>query len=247
MFRIISFLAIGVLIGSEVPAAEVKVAVASNFSSTLNEISAAFKKETGHTLIISSGASGKFFSQIREGAPFEVFLSADPEHPKKLLEQNLAVKGTDFIYAVGKLVLWSSKENFVDPQGKVLQSTSLQHIAIANPELAPYGKATQEFLERKGLWTSLRPKMVVGENIAQTFHFVSTGNADLGFIAYSQIKDTPSLKGSYWIVPQDLYKPLQQVALLLKTGDNNAAAKRFLDFLKSKEAKSIIAKFGYGA
>lgn len=226
-------------------AGEVKIAVAANFAVPLGRISEAFSKETGHKLVVSSGATGKFYSQIREGAPFEILLSADQEHPKKLVAENLAVAGSQFTYAIGKLALWSSKDDFVDSKGEVLKSNSFKHLAIANPKLAPYGAAAQEVLENKGLWKSIKPKLVYGENIAQTHQFVSTGNAELGFVAFSQIQSAKGIKGSYWLIPQTLYTPIKQDAVLLAKGRSNPVAKQFLEFLKSKTAKSIISEFGY--
>lgn len=231
------------LISLNTHAGELKVAVAANFVVTLHKISESFTKETGHKLIISSGATGKFYSQIREGAPFEILLSADREHPKKLIAENLAIAETQFTYAVGKLVLWSPKDKFVDAKGLVLQSKEVTHIAIANPKLAPYGAAAKEVLEKEGLWKVVESKIVYGENIAQTHQFISTGNAEIGFISLSQIKDA---KGSYWLVPQSQYEPIKQDAILLTKGKNNVVAKKFLEYLKGKTAKSIISEYGYG-
>ncbi len=231
------------LIPLNLQAGELKVAVAANFMTPLVKISEVFTKETGHKLVISSGATGKFYSQIREGAPFEVLLSADQDTPKKLVADNFAVADTQFTYAVGKLVLWSPKDKFVDGKGAVLKSESVTHIAMANPKLAPYGAAAKEFLKKAGLWKSLESKMVYGENIAQTHQFVSTGNAEVGFVAMSQIKNA---NGSHWLVPDSEHAPLKQDAILLKAGKNNPVAKKFFEFLKEKKTKEIIADFGYG-
>lgn len=232
------------LIPINLEAGEVSVAVSANFSEPLKKIAEAFKKETGHELIISPGASGKFYSQIREGAPFEVLLSADQEYPKKLVLDKLAIAETQFTYAVGRLVLWSPQDKFVDSKGAVLKSKSFTHIAAANPKLAPYGAAAKEVLEKEGLWKTVESKVVYGENIAQTYQFVSTGNAELGFVAMSQI--IKNVKGSYWRIPQSQYAPIKQDAILLNKGKNNRAARQFLDFLKSKNVRSIISEFGYG-
>lgn len=225
---------------------EARIAVAANFAAPLAKIAAAFTKETGHKLISSSGSTGKFYAQIKEGAPFDILLSADQDHPQKLANENLAFTNTQFTYAIGKLVLWSPKEKFIDAKGSVLKANSFTHLSIANPKLAPYGAAAREALEKMGRWRALEPKIVFGESIAQAYQFVATGNAELGFVAFSQIQDLKGIKGSYWMIPQELYSPLKQDAILLKKGENNAAAKQFLTFLKSKAAKAIIVEFGYG-
>jgi molybdate transport system substrate-binding protein len=223
-------------------AGDVKVAVSSNFATTLEKISEAFTKETGHKLVISSGATGKIYAQIREGAPFEVLLSADQTTPMKLITDNLAVEETQFTFAVGRLVLWSLKDKFVDDEGAVIKTSSVNHIAIANPKLAPYGVAAKEYLEKVGIWKIVEAKIVYGENISQTYQFVSTGNAEVGFIAMSQIMDT---KGSYWVVPESQYSPLKHDVILLNKGKTNPIAKKFLEFLKDRKVKAIISKFGY--
>jgi len=222
------------------------VAVAANFAEPMNAIAEAFEKTTGHSAKLSFGSSGKFVAQIENGAPFEVFLSADQEKPEKLEKSKQAVSGTRFTYAIGKLVLWSAKPGFVDDQDTILGNGGFKHLALADPKLAPYGAAAVEVLKNKGLFEKLTPSFVLGENIAQTHQFVSTGNAELGFIALSQvIEDGKIAKGSGWIVPESLHAPIRQDAVLLNKGAENPAAPALLQFLKSAEARAIIQKYGY--
>ena len=225
---------------------DAQVAVASNFSKPLAEIATKFKAASGHDLKISAGATGKLYAQVANGAPFEVFISADSKTPKKLIEANLAQADSQFTYAFGNLVLWSKQANFVDDKGEVLKSDKFNHIAIANPKTAPYGTAAMEALSHLKLQDTLAPKMVQGENIAQTYDFVSTGNAELGFVALSQVQKDDKLKeGSAWIVPQDLYQPLAQDAVLLSKGKDSDAAKALLDYLKQADAQAIMQTYGY--
>lgn len=227
-------------------AEDVHVAVASNFTAPMEKIMALFSQETGHKLIISYGATAKLFTQIKNDAPFEVFLSADQEHPGKLVQEKLADPTTQFTYAIGKLALWSPKEKWIDSKGAVLSGDQFAHLSLANPKLAPYGAAAQQVLEKLELWKKLESKLVFGENITQTYQFVSTGNAELGFISYSQIKNgSQEIKGSFWLVPQDFYSQLKQDAVLLAKGKNNQAAKKFIEFLKSSKAKTVITDYGY--
>ena len=227
-------------------AAEVHVAVAANFTAPMKQIAADFEKETGHKVVLSFGASGKFYAQIKNGAPFQILLSADDEKPLQLVKDGLAVADSRFTYAIGTLVLWSAKPGFVDAKGEVLSKGHFNKIALANPKLAPYGTAAIELLTKQGLLTSLTPKFVQGENISQTFQFVSTGNAELGFVALSQVmKDGKVTSGSAWIVPGRLHSPIRQDAVLLATGRDNAAAKALLGYLKSDKAKKIIRSYGY--
>jgi molybdate transport system substrate-binding protein len=249
-----------------VRAAEVQVAVAANFVVPLEKISAGFTAATGHTLKTSSGATGKFYSQIVAGAPFEVLIAGDDETPRKLIGVGHAVPGSSFTYAIGKLALWSAKPGFVDAQGAVLGSGKFEHIAIANPKVAPYGAAAVEVIKARGLTNAVAPKLVTGESIAQAFQFVSTGNAELGFVALSQViaaaaphgdqRRPPggpaalpgkSATGSYWLVPQNLYSEIRQDAVLLKAGADNPAAKALLAYLKSPAAQVVIKSFGYGS
>ncbi len=225
---------------------EVQVAVAANFSAPMEEIGKAFNKASGHQLKISTGASGKFYAQIKNGAPFQVFLSADEEKPVQLEKDGLAVLGTRFTYAIGKLVLWSADPAMVDAKGKVLEENRFNKIAIANPKTAPYGEAAMETLNALKLKTQIAPKIVMGENISQTFQFVATGNAAIGFLALSQItKDNKITAGSAWVVPEKRYSPINQDAVLLVNGKDSEAALQFLAFLKSGDTVKLIKSYGY--
>ena len=219
------------------------VAVATNFAPTCRAIADAFSAATKHEVVISDGSSGKLFAQIENGAPFEVFLSADAERTRKLEEGKHAVAGSRFAYALGRLALWSTREGFVRDES-VLRGDAFQHLAIANPALAPYGAAARDVLQRLGLWERLQPKLVRGEDIGQTFQFVSTGNAELGFVAFSQLAVEKG--GSRWQVPPDLHAPIEQQAVLLMPGRDDPAARAFLDFLKSEAARDLIERAGYG-
>lgn len=222
------------------------VAVASNFTKPMTEIAAEFEKTTRHTMQLSFGSSGKFVSQLENGAPFEVFLAADDKSSQKLNEAGLIVAETRFTYALGKLVLWSSAANYVDEKGEILSKGGFQHIALADPKLAPYGVAAMEVLKNKNVLDKLQPLFVLGENISQTHQFVRTGNAELGFVALSQVSESGKItSGSGWIVPQTLYAPIKQDAVLLTLGAENPAAKALLDYLKSDPALAIIKKYGY--
>lgn len=222
------------------------VAVAANFTKPMAEIAEAFEKSTEHTAKLSYGSSGKFVAQFENGAPFEVFLSADDTSPAKLEESGLGVTGSRFTYAIGKLVLWSASPNLVDSQGQALNSGNFKHIALADPKLAPYGMAAVDTLKNLGLLEKLTPLFVQGENIAQTLQFVNSGNAELGFVALSQVIENGKIgSGSGWIVPATLYRPILQDAVLLKTGAENPAAKALLEFLKTPPALAIIEKYGY--
>ncbi len=225
---------------------EIQVAVASNFLAPLQQIAVAFKKETGHAAILSSGATGKLFAQIQNGAPFEVMISADSQTPKKLVAAGLALADSQFTYARGKLALWSPDAGKLAGEGSVLQQGDFQHLAIANPKTAPYGQAALEVLARLGLTASLTPKLVEGENISQAFQYVASGNAELGFVALSQIyQDGKLTRGSAWIVPSEMHSPLTQDAVLLKKGAGNPAATALLAFLKGDQARSIMLGYGY--
>lgn len=228
-------------------AAQAQVAVAANFAEPIKAIAAVLQKNTGHTLKISTGASGAFYTQIKNGAPFDVFLSADNERPALLEKDGLAQPGTRFTYAVGKLVLWSAKVGRVDNQGAVLKAADLGKLAYANPKTAPYGAAAVQVIDRLGLTTALTPKLVQGESIGQTFAFVKTGNADVGFVAMSQVLDGGKLKaGSMWVVPQAHYDPIRQDAVLLKKGAGNEAAQALLTLLQSPAIQDLIRSYGYG-
>jgi len=233
--------------GLPAQAGEVQVAVAANFAAPLARLAENFSRASGHTVRMSSGATGKFYVQIVSGAPFDVLLAADDETPRKLIAEGHAVAGTSFTYAVGRLVLWSAQPGHVDSEGAVLASGRFAHLAIANPKLAPYGAAAVEVLRARGLAEALAPRLVMGGSIAQTYQFVATGNAELGFVALSQVMtpDRPA-SGSYWRVPSHLHQPLTQDAVLLKRGQGNPAATALLDYLKSPGARAVIASFGYG-
>ncbi|MBI3480494.1 MAG: molybdate ABC transporter substrate-binding protein [Nitrosomonadales bacterium] len=227
-------------------AGEVNVAVAANFTAPAQQIVELFQKESGHTVKLSFGSSGKFYAQIKEGAPFDVFLAADEKNPKLLEQEGLAVPNTRFVYALGKLVLWSATPGFVDDKGVVLSKGSYNKIAYADPKLAPYGLAAQETLQKMNLWNTVQSKLVTGESIAQTYQFAATGNAELAFIALSQItKDGKVTEGSWWMVPAEMYNPIKQAAIQLTAAKDKAAAQAFLAFLKSEKAVAIIRSFGY--
>lgn len=225
-------------------AATVPVAVAANFTATLQRLATDFQHRSGHTLLISSGSSGKLTAQIQNGAPYAILLSADEVRPRQLAAAGLAVPGTQFTYAIGRLVLWSPQANTVDVQGAVLR-TSFSRLAIANPKTAPYGTAAMQVLQRLGLWTQVQPRLVYGESIAQTLQFVSSGNVPLGFVALAQVVHAQP-PGSRWRVPQTLYDPLRQDAVLLKRGATQKAAREFLAYLRSPAARALIAADGYG-
>ncbi|WP_223540897.1 molybdate ABC transporter substrate-binding protein [Pseudomonas sp. BF-RE-26] len=225
---------------------EVQVAVASNFTAPIQAIAADFEKDTGHKLVASFGATGQFYTQIKNGAPFEVFLSADDSTPKKLEAEGDSVKGSRFTYAVGTLALWSAKEGYVDAKGDVLKKNAYQHLSIANPKAAPYGLAATQVLAKEGLTDKVKDKIVEGQNISQAYQFISTGNAELGFVALSQIyKDGKISSGSVWIVPASLHDPIKQDAVILNKGKDNPAAKALVDYLKGPKAAAVIKSYGY--
>jgi molybdate transport system substrate-binding protein len=240
-------LALAVLLLSPLARAEeVQVAVAANFTAPMKAIVAEFEKLTGHKAQLSFGATGKFYAQIKNGAPFQVFLSADDETPAKLEQEGLAEAGSRFTYAVGTLALWSARPDFVDAKGEVLSRGAFAHLALANPKLAPYGAAAMETLEKLGLAASLRAKFVQGENIAQTHQFVVSGNAELGFVALSQVmKDGRIGAGSAWIVPAGMHRPIRQDAVILNPGRDKAAANALLRYLRGRRAQAIIRAHGY--
>lgn len=246
MTRLFSFFAALVFAGAS-QAGEVQVAVAANFTAPMAAIAAAFEKTSGHKVSLVNGATGKFYAQIANGAPFDVFLSADADTPTRLMKEGQAVSGSQFTYAVGKLVLWSTESGLVDAQGAVLKKGNFKHLAIANPRVAPYGAAAMEVLNALGVAASLENRLVLGENIAQTHQFVATGNAELGFVAMSQIyKEGRFATGSYWVAPAELYTPIRQDAVLLNHGKDNSAAADLLAYLKSDAAKTVIRAYGYG-
>jgi molybdate transport system substrate-binding protein len=236
---------IACLLAGTATAADVQVAVAANFTAPMQAIAAAFEKDTGHKARLAFGSTGKFYAQIRHGAPFQVLLAADDETPARLEREGMSVPGTRFTYAVGRLALWSSQAGVVDARGEVLKRGGYKHVAIANPKLAPYGAAAIEVMQRLGVVEAVRPRLVQGENIAQTHQFVASGNAELGFVALSQVmKDGKLTQGSAWIVPGDLHAPIRQDAAILA----NAKATRCqhpMDHLRSDKAKAVIRAYGY--
>ncbi len=228
-------------------AGEVNAAVAANFTEPVKQIAEQFQKDTGHIVKFSFGSSGKFYSQIKEGAPFDVFLAADEKNPKLLEQDGLTVKDSRFVYALGKLVLWSAQPGFVDGKGAVLSKDSYNKIAYADPKLAPYGLAAQETMQKMKLWDKVQGKLVTGESITQTYQFAATGNAELAFVALSQItKDGKVTEGSWWLVPADMYSPIKQAAVQLTAAKDKAASEAFLKYLKGEKAAAIIRSFGYG-
>lgn len=234
------------LLACSVQAGEVQVAVAANFTAPLKEIASAFEQDTGHKLVAAFGPTGAFYTQIHHGAPFEVLLSADDSTPARLESEGAAVAGSRFTYATGKLVLWSAQPGYVDAQGAVLQQAAFRHLAIANPKTAPYGLAATQVLDKLGLQARLAPKLVEGSNISQAQQFVASGNAELGFVALSQVyKDGRIDSGSAWLVPAELYAPIRQDAVLLARGQGNPAARALLDYLKGPKAAALIRAYGY--
>ncbi|WP_034412249.1 molybdate ABC transporter substrate-binding protein [Derxia gummosa] len=247
--RLLSRLLLGAAAILSVAAAradELSLAVAANFTAPIQKIIPAFEAATGHKVTLSTGATGKFYAQIKAGAPFEVLLSADDETPAKMEKEGLAVAGSARPYAFGKLVLWSAKPGFVDDKGEVLKGSGFAHLSLADPKLAPYGLAATEALRKLGVYEAVQPKLVLGENITQAYQFVATGNAELGFVALSQVmKDGKVAEGSAWIVPTTLYNPIRQDAVLLVNGKGKPAAEALLAYLKSEPARAVIKSFGY--
>ena len=227
-------------------AADVSVAVAANFIAPMRVIVEHFEQETGHKATLAFGSTGQFYAQIINGAPFGVLLAADETTPKKIEQQGLGIRDSSFTYAVGKLVLWSRDPSLIQNNSAILKTDQFKKLAIANPKLAPYGAAATEVLAKLGLTQLLAPKLVEGANIGQTFQFVASGNAALGFVALSQVFENGKLKsGSGWIVPANMHTPIRQDAVLLTRGKDNPAAQAFLTYLKSDPAKAIIRSFGY--
>jgi len=223
-------------------AASANVVVAANFTDAAKEIATAFQAETSHEAVLSFGATGAIYTQITQGAPYEVFLAADDQRPKKAVDEGFGVAGTASTYAIGQLVLYSREAGLVTGD-ETLKTGAFEKIAIANPEAAPYGAAAVETMRKLGLYDALQPKIVQGTSIAQAYQFVETGSAALGFVALGQVVNASG--GSRWEVPQEFYTPIRQDVVLLKTGENNEAARAFVDFLKTPKALEIIRKFGY--
>ncbi len=231
------------IVHSQSLAGEILVAAASNFSGALTTLSEHFEENTSHKVTLIFGSTGKHYAQIKNGAPFDAFFAADIHRPELLEKEDLVLPGSRFTYALGKVVLWSPKKGFVDSKARVLNRAEFRHLAIANPNLAPYGKAAQEVLEARGLWKSLRDRLVRGENIGQAFQFIKSGNAELGFVAYAQVKrPNQRIEGSFWDVPQALYTPIEQQAVLLVDSE---VARAFMLFVRSDEALKIIREYGY--
>ncbi|WP_058556181.1 molybdate ABC transporter substrate-binding protein [Thiohalocapsa sp. ML1] len=227
-------------------AEEATIAVAANFTAPMKIIAEMFAEDTEHTVVTSFGATGKFYAQIKNGAPFEALLAADEKTPKKLADEGAGVADSRFTYAIGTLVLWSAKPDLVEDGKALLASGDFNKLSIANPKLAPYGVAAVQTMEAMGLKDALEPKLVMGENIAQTFQFVDTGNADLGFVALSQVMQNGEItKGSGWVVPADMHAPIRQDAIMLEPGKDNPAVAAFLEYLKSERALEVIHAFGY--
>lgn len=225
---------------------EIQVAVAANFTAPMKEIAAAFERETGHVVKSAYGATGKLYAQIKNGAPFEALLAADNTTPTKLIDEGAAVAGTQLTYAVGSLVLWSSKPDLVDSEGAVLKSGDFNKVAIANPKTAPYGAAAMEVLTGLGLLEQIQPRLVTGENIAQAFQFVSSGNADLGFVALSQVMQNGQITGgSAWMIQGTLHESIRQDAVILSPGKDKPAVSALMAFIQGDQARAIIRSFGY--
>ena len=234
------------LLNNAVQAEQINIAVASNFMAAMKDIAAEFEKSSGHQVKLSFGSSGKFYAQIKHGAPFQAFFSADQVKPKALAKEGLAIPESRFTYAIGALALWSAKPGWVDDNAGRLKSGDFNKLALANPKLAPYGSAAVAVLNNLKLKEATQAKWVQGENIAQTYQFVSTGNAGMGFVALSQIIAKGHLeKGSTWIVPAELYDPIRQDAVLLQRGKNSAATQALLRFVRSEKARGIIESYGY--
>jgi molybdate transport system substrate-binding protein len=234
------------LISTHAMADEVQVAVAANFTAPLQQIAPAFEKATGHKLVASFGSTGKFYAQIRNGAPFEVLLAADDETPAKLVKEGSAIAGSTVTYAIGRLALWSARPAIVDDHGEVLKKGGFDHLALTNPKLAPYGAAAVEVMKALGVFDPLQPKFITGENLLQTYQYISSGNALLGFIALSQVmKDGKITTGSAWVIPAHLHQPIKQDAVLLENGKGKPAAKALMNYLKGDQAGIIIRSYGY--
>jgi molybdate transport system substrate-binding protein len=227
-------------------AEQVLVAVAANFIPPFRELAVEFEATTGHTIRVVAGSTGNFYAQIKNGAPFDVFFSADVERPTLLEEEGLAVKGSRLTYAIGRLVLWSPDPSLVQSE-RTLSSETFKHLAIANPKTAPYGAAAMQTMQKLGIWETVQPRIVMGENLGQTLGFIESGNAELGFVALSQVLDSKlKTKGSRWNVPTDLHQPIKQDVVLLEKGKTNQAAKALLEFSRSPQAQAIIERYGYG-
>jgi molybdate transport system substrate-binding protein len=242
----LSALLCAALVQGAAQAAEAQIAVAANFAEPIKAIAAELQKTSGHRLKITLGSTGKLYAQIRNGAPFDVLLAADAKTPALLEQEGLALPGSRFTYATGQLALWSARPGRVDDQGAVLRRADLGKVAYAAPKVAPYGAAAVQAMERLGLSAALAPRLVQGESIGQAFSFVFTGNADVGFVALSQVLSGGQLKsGSVWVLPPTLYDPIRQDAVVLKRGANNAAAQALMKLLNSPQGRALVASYGY--
>jgi molybdate transport system substrate-binding protein len=222
---------------------ELRVAVAANFLPTFRDVAAVYRKSTGHAVSAIGASSGKLYAQILNGAPFDLFLAADSEYPRRLEEEGAALAGSRATYALGQLVLWSPRTNLVDPRGEVLKHGGFRHLALANPATAPYGRAARQVLERLGLWEPLQGRVARGESVGQAFQFVVSGNAELGFVAAAQAIQR---EGSRWVVPTHLYDPLTQQAVVLAGAAEQPRAQEFLEFLvRDPGARRLIREHGY--
>ncbi len=239
-------LVLGVLaiVANRLHSGEISVAVASNFGNTIRALVAEYQASSEDEIKLILGSTGKLYAQILHGAPFDVFLAADEQRPKLLEEESITISDTRFTYAIGRLVLWSKRSDLVDSKGSVLEAGDFRFLSIAHPKLAPYGQAAKEVLMKMDLWEALAPKLVFGENVGQAFHFISSGNAELGLIAHSQILQPGSLTegGSRWLVPSNLHSPIEQQAVQLS---EKPESRRFLAFLKNEPALKIIREYGY--
>lgn len=225
---------------------EVAVAVAANFTAPMQKIAQMFEQDTGHKAQLSFGATGKFYAQIANGAPFGILLAADDSTPEKIGREGLGDAATRFTYAIGQLVLWSKQPGYVDAEGQVLHKSGWRHIAIANPRLAPYGLAAMQTLNKLGLAEQVKGRVVQGENIGQTYQFAASGNAELGFVALSQVTERGQLReGSAWVVPAAMHQPIRQDAIVLKPGLGNAAAGALMQYLRGTKARAVIQSYGY--
>ena len=232
------------LCAETVSADEIRIAVATNFAAAMNALVARFEEQTDHTVAVSFGSTGSHYAQIKNGAPFDAFFAADVARPELLEKEGVAIAGSRFLYAIGRVALWSPRVGYVDSGGNVLETGDFRYLAIANPELAPYGAAAREILLALGLWDSLQQRLVRGQDIGQAFSFVYTGNAELGFVAYSQLKRPGrDIAGSHWLVPESLHRPIEQQAVLLR---DVPAARELVGFVQSDEARAIIRSHGYG-
>ena len=233
-------------IGVSAHAGQAQVAVAANFAEPIKAVAAVLEKTTGHKVVVTLGSTGKLYAQIKNGAPFDVLLAANTEAPLQLEKDGLTKAGSRFTYATGKLVLWSADAARVDAKGEVLKSGSFRKIAYASPKVAPYGEAAVQVMEKMGLAAALAPRLVQGESIGQAFSYIYTGNAELGFVALSQVLEGGKLKsGSMWLVPQAMYAPIRQDAVVLSRGAANPAAQALVALMRSPNIKDLIRSYGY--